>query len=174
MKLLKNIRYLFLTVFLSLAISQAFAHPVHVSLLNIELSEDGKWQLVVKLFMDDFENILNQKYACEIKINPNTNFDKLKTYGTLYVKEHMGFKVNNNPLELDYQFKKFKTNHEAVWLYFEVDTGIKITKGLEIENSLMCDQFDDQTNLLILDFKGKQYAHKFDCSKQNYVLDVNS
>ena len=57
---------LILTVFFILL---PFLHPVHVSLLNIDIEPDTRdIQVVFKLFSDDFENIILQKYNVQLDI----------------------------------------------------------------------------------------------------------
>ena len=77
-------RKLFLSFFIFLTFNTTFAekHPLHIALVSIEYNSEMKnFDVLVKIFIDDFEAIIARKYGVELNSgenneNPNSqNFD---------------------------------------------------------------------------------------------------
>ncbi len=148
--------------------SPAF-HPIHVSVCNIELS--GTENMVsVKLFKDDFALALKNNYQKNIpmeKANEKTNSEIISTYinSCLQIESVQGSK-------LKLIFKTTVINEEAIWVYFQAENLTNASK-LKIKNTLMLDLWDDQTNLVILNWKGKESGYRFNRREVEIEIDLN-
>ncbi len=130
-------------------------HPIHVSVTNIEyIDKDKEFNISIRIFVDDFEKIINQKYNANLKFK-NTDINNNK-YINKYISEH--FSINNSKKKLLFIKKEIKV--DAIWLYYKYKRKMKI-KSIEIKNTLMTDLFHDQTNLLIFSYKNFNTAIKF-------------
>jgi hypothetical protein len=153
-----------ITLFL-LLINNTFSnavHPVHVTVTNIEFIEKAnKYEISIKIFQDDFENIIKQKYGIALNLGKETEYKDSKKIISRYIFEHFRLLHDNK----DKTTKKLKLIDKklsdlAVWLYFDYEK-IGDFKNIQINNSLMTDLYFDQTNLLIFTYKKTQKAIKF-------------
>ncbi len=145
-------------------------HPVHVSVTNIDYSaKEQQFDISLRLFLDDFEHIITQKYGVVLNIGKENELKNSSEYINKYINENFSVKfngknINNKKLIL----KKKKVEDITVWLYYEIKYK-PVLKNVEIKNSLMTDLYRDQTNLLIFTYNKKQKALTF--NKKNTVLD---
>lgn len=68
-----------------------------------------------------------------------------------YLQKHLVLKVNGKPVAFNYLGKEAQL--DATWCYMEVEKVGNVRK-LEIQNTLLLDDFEDQTNLVNLNIKG--------------------
>jgi len=146
-------------------------HPIHVSIVNMDLLENGL-KFSVKLFTDDFQKIINSKYNKDYVFDENTKLNKVKKEIRSYIFEHLKLGVEKLKEE-DYKLLKLKFNHEAVWLYFKLEGSFDVDQNLTVKNTLMTDLYDDQTNLFILNDNGKDKAFSYNNSDIDYTFVLN-
>jgi Domain of unknown function (DUF6702) len=158
---------LILLLFLGI-VSQLQAHPVHVSVCNLEFDSKGL-TIAVKLFQDDLLLAIQTDYRKEIdrlKIEEEKNLYLLANYVSDNI--HIGLNKNEN-LELNYY--KYEINEDAIWLYYRIQ-GLKTSKKLYITNTLMVELYHDQTNLVILNYMGKQNGYRFNYNTREQDIDL--
>ena len=132
------------------------AHPVHVSVCNIEF-ENNKMILSLKLFKDDFQLAIEHNFAKFILLE-NADNEQEKKMIEDYV-ENMFFIVVNKKDTLELDYKNSELNDEAIWLNYESE--VPDFKKLYINNSIFLDIYIDQTNLVIINYNGKQNGYRF-------------
>ena len=138
--------------------STVFAHPIHVSVSNLEFT--GEEPLIaIKLFKDDLQLAIYHNYAIEI---PNDNMDNnmYRDIMMKYLSENFILKLNKKE-NLKLEYKNIETNDEAIWFYFQTKELPPVNK-ITVLNKIFLDIYQDQTNLLIINFKGKQKGYRFD------------
>ncbi len=158
-----------LAVFLTGIMNPAY-HPLHVSICNIELN--GKENIVsVKLFKDDFALALKNNFQVDIpmeKADESSNSLVISKY----INTCFQIEVNNEKnLELKYNYSEI--NEDAVWFYFKCEK-LPDAKKLTIRNRLMLDLWDDQTNLVIISWKGKENGYRFNKDEVEIEIDLNN
>ena len=134
------------------------AHPVHVSIANLEFTETDT-VITIKLFKDDLQLAVYHNYAVEIpldKIGDETYMEFILTY----IREKFSITYNNNE-KLRIDFVSSETNEEAIWLYF-IPEGLPSASNIYVFNSIFLDIYFDQTNLLIFNHNGNQKGYRFD------------
>ncbi len=144
-------------------------HPVHISLINLDLSDDKTIAFSIKLFKDDFAKILNRQNNTHITFTENTEKNDVEAVVVKYVCNHFNIKGVGDIL--DCELTGIKVNDASVWLYFNMKRTIQKIKTIEISNSLMTDLYQDQTNLFIMNYKGKDLAQRFDNNKQVFKFN---
>jgi len=120
-------------------------HPVHVSVTNMDIDpEAGQLKVSIKLFSDDFEELIYRKYGVRLNITSQEDpGDKIEAVNR-YITEAFRCKVNGkDPVLLEYT--ESKVGEQAIWLYYIYDHIGRIKK-MEIVNTLMLEKFEDQTN----------------------------
>ena len=161
---MKRALLFFLFVFISFF---AIAHPVHVSVCNLEI-ENKRLILAVKIFSDDFQLALQHNYGALIELEKLTAPEN-KAVIDKYINAALQIYLNKKePLRLSYS--NTEMNEEAIWLFYSIDTD-KIKK-LVIQNKLLLDIYLDQTNLVIINYDGKQNGYRFNAKHFEKTIDL--
>jgi hypothetical protein len=139
----------------------AWLHPVHVSVTNLDLDPvRGKVELSVKIFADDFQDLILHKYGVQLNIIEQEDpGDKIAAVNE-YMQEALQLVFNGNETA-DLQFVDAKLNEEAIWLFYRYEHHSKIRK-VDIVNRIMLEKFNNQTNLMIVTFNEKQNGYRLD------------
>ncbi len=135
-------------------------HPVHISVTNIEyVDSTQKFDISIRLFLDDFENIVSQKYGKNLFLGKENEIPEAKDLIMKYLNEH--FKIFVNKTQKTLKFNEKKIIDIELWLYLETEEK-NFVKNCEIFNSLYTDLYFDQTNLLIFSYQHFQKPMRFD------------
>ncbi len=148
-------------------------HPFHVSVCTMHYAEqDQSIQITLKLFADDLEETLNNKTTTQSQqtyidvLNPKDKAAITAIIST-YIGQHLRVSVNGKPVEtafLGYEMEDF-----AMWCYLEI-TGIAQIDQMEVENTILTESFDDQTNIVQVDYKGDEKSMKLAIDNPSDVL----
>lgn len=152
------IRLTGLTVWL---LCSSWLHPIHVSVSNVDLDPvAGKVELSVKIFADDFQDLILHKYGVQLNlVEQEDPGDKISAVNE-YIQEALQL-VFNGKETADLQFVDAELNEEAIWLFYRYEHPGKIRK-VDIVNRIMLEKFKDQTNLMIVTFNEKQNGYRLD------------
>ena len=101
----------------------------------------------VKLFSKIMWDRLNKKLWPEKKIVITPK------HVENYLKENVSISVNGKEVSFKYLGKEAQL--DATWCYLEIEK-VGNVKKIEIENTLMLSEFDDQTNLVNLNIAGRK------------------
>ena len=143
------------------------AHPIHVSVCNIEIKEE-KTEIFLKLFQDDFLLAMEHNFGKLIDLNQANDPETLgliKKY--LFSSFHI---LMNKKDTLRLEYLRSEINEEAVWFYFECSTPRE--KKIKIHNTIFLDIYMDQTNLVIINNKGKQNGYRLTFNNYSEVIDL--
>lgn len=139
---------------ISLCILTAPFHDFHTSVIQIDHNEKNKsLEITVRLFTDDLCLALENSGAPKMELGTQSEPPSANEYIESYLKEHFSLTVNGKKAEYNYLGKEAQL--DATWCYLEVEKVSNVRK-LEVENSIMLHEFDDQTNLVNLNIKGKK------------------
>jgi hypothetical protein len=142
------------TLLISLCILAAPLHDFHTSVMQIDHNEKNKsLEITVRLFTDDLCLALENSGAPKMELGTQAEPPSANEHIESYLKEHFSTSVNGKPVEYVYLGKEAQL--DATWCYLEVEK-VGNVKKLEIENSIMLREFDDQTNLVNLNIKGRK------------------
>jgi hypothetical protein len=139
-----------------------YFHPVHISFTNIEYDQEkGKFEILFKFYVDDFNHILKNKYGKDLGLGAG-KWDK--TYIDVvnkYILEHFKFIINNkDKTKSSLIFTRKEKTEDSIWFYYNISTKDRSNK-FEIYNSFLTDLYMDQSNLLIFTYLGDQKAYKY-------------
>ena len=167
------VTFIFTISFVLVSSLSGLFHPIHVSVTSIEYVEDQKNFFVsFKIFTDDFETILFNKYGVELKINDDPNPETQIPYFNRYISDSFRFMVNDEG-KMDPRFERKRKNEDSVWLFYSFSGNQQKIESATVHNAIMIDMFDDQINLLIfkyLDFEG---GYQFSKGKVDLRIDLN-
>ena len=137
----------------------SWLHPVHVSLLNIDLDpKTGKIEIAFKIYSDDFEQIILNKYDVDLditdKVDPGDKIDAIHRY----IDESFELSINGTKID-DWEYIGNQINEEAIWLYYSYLWPKEIEK-ISVINGIMMDFYEDQTNLVIVNWSDEQNGYR--------------
>ncbi len=149
------------------------AHPVHLTVTNIEYNENAKkFDISIRLFVDDFEKILDIKYNTKLNLFKSDEAKNANEFINKYITENLKLKVNGNFInEKKFVLESRKLEDITIWLTFSVKYKSEI-HDIEITDKLMTDLYKDQKNMLIFTFKNKQTALEFNLKNTIKSIDI--
>lgn len=132
-------------------------HPFHVSVMSVHHSaEENSLQITLKLFADDLEEAMNneafrQEGQAYIDVLNPENEQQLNAYIEQYIEKHLGMQVNAEKVQPHFLGKEMEDM--AMWCYLEV-RGVEEVNRLKVQSSIMTDIFDDQINIVHVNYRG--------------------
>ncbi|GAB4282096.1 MAG: hypothetical protein Kow0068_06680 [Marinilabiliales bacterium] len=125
------------------------------------VTEKKVFDIRIKLFTDDFETVLKNKYGIEPNLGKENENPGLAGYFIKYVNEHLQLYIDNKPYDKnDLKFVKKEMNFEATWLFLELKANDNI-KRIKIKPTFINDLYADQKNLLIFTYGKVQKGFQF-------------
>lgn len=128
-------------------------HPVHVSVTTIDVKADSaKVYVQVKLFTNDIQLVVNNTCAADLKLGTKEEVPNADTLMVQYLTNRLFIEINKKPITL--RFVDRRMNEESVWVILEGDLdtpkhGKFVLSSAAVENTILLDLFEDQSNLLI-------------------------
>ena len=139
-----------IVIFILLSVSQLLASTVKMSTAHLNF-KDGDGSLVFTFFLDDFQEHLSLKYNKEIKLNAEGEFAEILNS---YVNEKFVLEINGKPQQIKYEGLDFLEKNR-------VDVDFSFTyhghvKQVMVENKLLFDAFENQSNLVYVSSEGNR------------------
>ncbi len=151
-------KYLKKSLFLLLLPLVAFtvAHKFYVSVTNISYSEkDQSLQITSRIFIDDFEAVLLERYGIESHLATDTESKQANEYIEKYLKTKFLMFIDGEQRQYNFLGKKY--DNDIMICYLEVpELDIDEVKSIEVQNELLTDLFDEQQNVVHFKIKGKK------------------
>ena len=128
-------------------------HPFHISVCEIEHNADEKaLQITHHIFLDDLEETLNERYNTWMDIiNPKDRNERDRMVKA-YVTSNFIVEVDGRQKGLIYLGHEIE--EDAIYCYITVP-GIKKMKKIKITNTILMEKFDDQVNLVHVQYQGE-------------------
>ena len=129
-------------------------HKFYVSVTNISFSEkDQAIQITSRVFIDDLEKVLEERYGINAKLTTKDEPAKADTYIEKYLRTKFKLFVDGELKYFDYLGRKY--DNDVVIFYLEVkNVNLNNIKTIEVQNQLLTDLFDDQQNVVHFKIKG--------------------
>lgn len=135
-------------------------HPFHLSSTEINYNtKESTVEISCRIFTDDFEAALAKNYKIKADLSAESKHKAMDAYVKKYALTNLALKGNAKPLALNYL--GFEKDNEAVIVYLESEP-VKGLKKLETTNSILYDQFDDQSNIMHITNNGYKKSSKLD------------
>jgi len=158
-------------VFIFTLLFSSWLHPVHVSLLNIDMETNtGDFTLTFKMFSDDFESIISQKYGIQLDIVNQVDPEENILSVNKYIDESFSMSINGMRIEA-LEYIRNELNHEAIWLFYRGRFEGTI-RTVTITNKVMMDKFEDQTNLVIVTYLNKQNGYRLNNKNPDITFKI--
>ena len=137
---------LILASFFLLSGFKSGAHEFYLSVTEIEYNnEKQSLQIITRVFIDDFEDVLNERYGAELQLSEEAEEGAVADNISKYLKQKLRLQVNGEELQLNYLGKEYDA--DQLVLYIEVENLAPFNK-IEVTNEILTDLFDDQKNVV--------------------------
>ena len=143
-----NMKFFKITLVLLLfpILISSISHKFYVSMTNVEyVPEKQTIQIISKIFIEDLEQVLQERYSSLVVLNPKKETEADINYLKKYVSQKLKISINNKAVELIYIGKEYDI--DMVNMYFEIKN-ISELISIEIKNKILFDMFPEQQNII--------------------------
>lgn len=156
---------------LNIIFSSIWYHPVHFSVTNVEYNKDKQgFEIVLKLFKSDLETALSLQYGLKFADADKNVIQADPKILQQYIDLHFKIRINGKGVNVVY--RENKVSGDDIWLYADCKYKKKVQE-LAVDNSLITEVYDDQTNLLILGYMSQQNGIRLDKTNTNFRIKVD-
>jgi len=161
------VRLLVITLVMQLsALTAVWSHDIHVSVTEVKEDADGELQISVRIFQDDLMNACGLTPGEELPEGYTSSDDLIEQY----VKQHLQVTIDGEKQVLTY--KESNPGQMSVWIDLSIKNDmITETSRIHIENTILLDLFDDQTNLLHYNKDGQRDSFTFNKKVQEKIIN---
>ncbi len=146
-------------------------HKYYISVTQVDyVQEKQSLQIITRIFIDDFENLLKERYDDTIVLDEGEELANTNMYIEKYLADKLTIKINGEQAKLNFIGKKYDL--ELVKCYLEIE-GIKNINSIEISNKVLFDMFDDQQNIIKTKINAKQKSFMLTSQNNKAVLNFN-
>lgn len=134
----------------------ATAHKFYVSVTNISYSDrDKAIQITSRLFIDDFEQVLEERYGFKSELATGSESSLSNDYIEKYLKTKFLIFIDGEQVHYNFLGKKY--DNDIMICYLEIpQIDIEKIKSIEVQNELLTDLFEEQQNVVHFKIKGKK------------------
>ncbi len=140
----------YLAILLMPLLISAAVHKFYVSVTNMEYVEEKKaFQITTRIFIDDLEQVLNNRYDIRAAMATEEEYPELDTYIGKYLNKKLSVRINGEIKALSYLGKEYRD--DLVMCYMEIE-GIELENlnSLEVTNDILTELFEEQQNVVHL------------------------
>lgn len=143
-------------------------HAFHTSITRIDHNpKERSLEVSVRIFTDDLESALqkennNQHFRVE-------NNDKNDAFIEKYIRKTFKLSTPTGQLK-PYTYVGKENEGDATWVYIEIPFS-ENPAGFKLQNTVLLDLFDDQTNLVNLTYNGERNSYLFNHKTLVHTLE---
>lgn len=134
---------------LILAASGLKAHPVHMSVANLDIHRDSsRIDYSIGVFYSDLQALINYRYNTLIDFDKKVSMTSVEQRAILeYISENFYFK--NKGVILKHDFLRWKIEDGMIWLFFctKYPAGFN---HFELSNTIFLELYKDQKNFVMI------------------------
>ncbi|MDX5419139.1 MAG: hypothetical protein LPK09_07970 [Hymenobacteraceae bacterium] len=136
----------------------AFAHDYHASITDARYNpRTQSLEVAVKVFMDDLENALSRRNKTKVTYSQSA---QVQQFVQEYIGSNLSFELEKGK-PLRHTFVGAEQEADVVWVYLEVPLKTEALTHLYVRNVVLQELFNDQMNIVNLDYKGKVSSNLF-------------
>ena len=151
--------------------SFTIAHKYYVSVTEVEyVKEQQSVQIVTRIFIDDFEKMLRERYDENITLDIGKDETQIDTYVQKYLSNKLQITINSTQQQFEFLGKEYED--DILFCYLEI-TDVSDIKTFEIVNQVLFDVFDDQQNLVKTKINSKKKSFILIAQNDKGVLNFN-
>ena len=163
-------KFLFLFTLLPLFAFTAM-HKYYISVTQVNyVQEKQSLQITSRIFIDDFENLLRERYDDTIILAEKDEAEIIDYYIGKYLIEAITIKINDQKVSPNFIGKEY--DGDIMRCYLEVE-GVTSIQSFEISNKVLFDLFEEQQNIIKTKINSKQKSIIHTSQSHNTVLNFN-
>jgi len=142
-----------LLLFINVQLNEYGLHEYYVGITELTYNaEKQRVEIIARLFFDDFENVLKERYSSDLKLEPSNTSKDIDAFIKMYFNKKLKVSIDGKDEPMEYLGYKFDQDRINIYLKIE---GVPDVKELKVHNLLLTDLFEDQKNI-VHGFKNKQ------------------
>lgn len=141
----------------------ATTHKFYVSTTKVEyVQEKQSVQIISKLFIDDIEDVLQERYNPSLSLATKKETPDVAEYLKKYILQK--FKITIEGKDAPISFVGHEYDVDVVKIYLEINN-VSVFKNIEIENKLLFEISTKQQNIIHIKAEGV---------KKSLILDIDN
>ncbi|MCF7567247.1 peptidase E [Sabulilitoribacter arenilitoris] len=161
--------FLFLLIIPLIAFTSVHKYYVSVTQVNY-IKEESSVQITSRIFIDDFENLIRNRYDESITLAGKNEPKIANTYIENYLKDKIKIKINNKDTKLNFIGKEYDA--DIMLCYLEIED-VKDITSIQITNQLLFDLYSEQQNIVKTKINSKQKSFLLILQKDKALLNFN-
>ena len=167
---MKTFKFVLLILLLPL-LAYSTAHKFYVSVTQVEyIKEKQTVQIISRIFIDDFEELIRQRYDEGITLDTSKEEIQIDFYIERYLQEKIKIKINDSIQTLVFIGKEYED--DIIYCYLEIKN-ISVIKSFEITNQILFDLYDEQQNIVKTNINSKNKSFILISQNDKGVLNFN-
>ena len=167
---MKTFKFVLLILLLPL-LAYSTAHKFYVSVTQVEyIKEKQTVQIISRIFIDDFEELIRQRYDEGITLDTSKEEIQIDFYIERYLQEKIKIKINDSIQTLVFIGKEYED--DIIYCYLEIKN-ISVIKSFEITNQILFDLYDEQQNIVTTNINSKNKSFILISQNDKGVLNFN-
>ncbi|MCH7524214.1 MAG: peptidase E [Bacteroidetes bacterium] len=167
---MKTFKFVLLILLLPL-LAYSTAHKFYVSVTQVEyIKEKQTVQIISRIFIDDFEELIRQRYDEGITLDTSKEEIQIDFYIERYLQEKIKIKINDSIQTLVFIGKEYED--DIIYCYLEIKN-ISVIKSFEITNQILFDLYDEQQNIVRTKINSKNKSFILISQNDMGVLNFN-
>ncbi|MCK0110358.1 peptidase E [Flavobacteriaceae bacterium S0825] len=151
--------------------SFTITHKYYVSVTEVEyVKEQESVQIVTRIFIDDFEKMLRERYDESITLDIGKDETQIDAYIQKYLSSKLQITIDNTLQQFEFLGKEYED--DILFCYLEI-TDVSAINNFEIVNQVLFDVFDDQQNLVKTKINSKRKSFMLIPQNDKGVLNFN-
>lgn len=143
-------------------------HPFHVGVFEFKHNErDQKLEVTCKIFIDDIELALKKETGELYDLTKNSKSEKVKKAVNDYLLRRITVAINKKNESL--HFIGAEPEGDSMWCYYEIN-GVKRINSFSVKNTIFFELYNDQSNLVHLNYKNETRSLKLDSGNDKGIL----
>ena len=131
--------------------------------------ESSGLEISQRIFIDDLETALNNKYDQQLDLLNPTDRPLLRKLLNNYLTASIQISINERLKE--FQFLGYELEEDGIWCYLEIQKIEKIDR-LTINNEILMEEFDDQSNIIhFFDSEGVR-SYRLTSSQRSQTFEI--
>ncbi|GAA4277287.1 DUF6702 family protein [Aquimarina mytili] len=129
-----------------ITLSSFVTHKFYVSVTQVDYNKEEKsLQIISRIFIDDMEDVLRERYDDSITLNSTKEASKIDQHLEKYFNQKLKFIVNNKEVSFTFLGKEYED--DLIICYLEIEN-VKSFDAIEISNEILMDLFEEQQNIV--------------------------
>jgi hypothetical protein len=162
---------LFITIMVYPLLSVTCYHEYYVSVTEMTYAKEKKsLQIISQIFIDDFENVLRERYDENIILALKQEPQTIEMYMSRYLEDKLKVKINGVSYNFNFIGKEYQD--DIVYCYLEIENIERIT-SIEVTNKILYDVIPKQQNILRLKINNKNKSFLLVEGNDNCMLNFD-